>query len=129
MLHRNGEPTFAQVLVTTRNPTLDNFSEGSEHGGNYITNRVRKVKVKYGLLNSGIEELKVRFGTKEQIHPIAELAHTRYDCDNYRRRNTEMMSGYDITRDTRENCLRMRCCCPLVSLRMTLQVATRIRLH
>jgi hypothetical protein len=67
MLYSNGvagELTFSQVLVTTRNPTLDQISEGAGLGGKYITDRVKNVKVKYGTL-SGTE--KVGFGTKDEI--------------------------------------------------------------
>lgn len=71
-----GSLTFAQVLVTTRNPTLDNISEGAELGGKYITNRVRKVKVKYGLLEAGQE--KVGFGTKDEIRAIGSGVQLNY---------------------------------------------------
>lgn len=71
MLYGNGvvgQLTFAQVLVTTRNPTLDKISEGAGLGGKYITDRVWKLKVKYGLLEAGTE--KMGFGTKDEIHSI-----------------------------------------------------------
>jgi len=71
MLHSNrvvGELTFAQVLVTTRNPTLDKISEEAGLGGRYITDQVRKVEVKYGLLEPEIG--KMGFGMEDEIHSI-----------------------------------------------------------
>jgi len=69
MLYSNGvagKMTFAQVLVTTRNPTLDKICEGTGLGGNYLIDKVRKVKLKYGLLEPGIG--KMGFGTEDEIH-------------------------------------------------------------
>jgi len=48
MLYTNavvGQLTFSQVLVTTRNPTLDKISKGAGLGGKYITDRVQKASV------------------------------------------------------------------------------------
>lgn len=64
MLYTNGvagEMSFSQVLVTTRNPTLDRISEGAGRGGKYITDRVQKVKVRYGRLNGA----EFGFGTED----------------------------------------------------------------
>jgi len=66
MLHSNGVAQglmFGQVLVTTRNPRLDNVSEGAGLGGKYITDRVTKLKVKYELLEPGTN--KMGFATKD----------------------------------------------------------------
>ena len=65
-----GELSFSQILVTTRNPTLDKISEGAGRGGKYITDRVQKVKVRYGRLDS----TEFGFGTDDEIHSLnAEL--------------------------------------------------------
>jgi len=66
ILHGNGVAQslmFGDVLVTTRNPRLDKVSEGAGLGGKYITDRVRKLKVKYELLEP--ETNKMGFGTKD----------------------------------------------------------------
>ena len=66
MLYSNGVAgamSFSQVLVTTRNPTLDRISQGAGRGGKYITDRVQKVKVRYGRLD-GTE---FGFGTEDEI--------------------------------------------------------------
>jgi len=62
-----GQLSFSQViLVTTRNPALDKSvnTEGTGRGGTYITDRVQKVKVRYGRLegNAG-----TGFGTEDEI--------------------------------------------------------------
>ena len=62
-----GQLTFSQALVTARNTTLDQISEGARMGGKHITERVKNVKVKYGIL-SGTG--KVGLGTKHQIHTL-----------------------------------------------------------
>ena len=63
-----GELSFSQILVTTRNPTLDEISEGAGLGGIYITDRVKKVKVRYGkLVGTG----QVGFGTENEIHSLS----------------------------------------------------------
>jgi hypothetical protein len=61
-----GELSFSQILVTTRNPTLDKISEGAGRGGKYITDRVQKVKVRYGRLDS----TEFGFGTDDEIHSL-----------------------------------------------------------
>ena len=71
MLYTNevaGQLSFSQVLVTTRNPTLDKISEGAGLGGKYITDRVKKVKVRYGKL-IGMEG--VGFGTEDEIQSLS----------------------------------------------------------
>ena len=71
MLYTNavvGQLTFSQVLVTTRNPTLDKISKGAGLGGKYITDRVQKASVKYGKF-SGRE---VGFGTEDEIQSLVE---------------------------------------------------------
>lgn len=72
MLYRNGvagELSFTQVLVTTRNPTLDKISEGAGLGGKYITDQVQKVKVRYGRLE-GTDG--IGFGMEDEIHSLVE---------------------------------------------------------
>jgi hypothetical protein len=67
MLFRNrvaGEMSFSQLLVTTRNPMLDKISEGQGLGGGYISDQVRKTKVKYGKL-AGTEQ--VGFGLENEV--------------------------------------------------------------
>jgi len=69
MLYTNGvvgQLTFSQVLVTTRNPTLDEISEGAGLGGEYITDRVRRAKVKYGKLSP----TEVGFGMDDQVQSL-----------------------------------------------------------
>ena len=71
MLYTNGvegQMSFSQILVTTRNSTLDKISEGASLGGSYITDRVKKTRVKYGKLagTSG-----AGFGTEDEIHSLS----------------------------------------------------------
>jgi hypothetical protein len=72
MLYMNGvagDLSFSQVLVTTRNPTLDKISEGAGLGGRFITDRVQKVKVRYGKV-VGTEG--VGFGKEGEIQPLTQ---------------------------------------------------------
>ena len=48
--------SFSQVLVTTRNTTLDRLSHGSCLGGAAISAEFRKTKLKFGELNYGFDE-------------------------------------------------------------------------
>ena len=48
--------SFSQVLVTTRNITLDRLSHGSCLGGASISAELRKTKLKFGELNYGLDE-------------------------------------------------------------------------
>ena len=53
MLADNGvdsDMSFTQVLVTTRNETLDRRCEGAWMGGEYLTKSLRDTKLKYGQL-------------------------------------------------------------------------------
>jgi hypothetical protein len=55
MLFINGvdaDMSFSQVLVTTRNPTLDELCYGSCMGGNKIDKNLRKTKLRFGKLNN-----------------------------------------------------------------------------
>lgn len=59
MLAGNGvdsEMSFTQVLVTTRNKTLDQRCEGAWMGGEYLTKSLRDTKVKYGQLGGWTAE-------------------------------------------------------------------------
>lgn len=72
MLYTNGvtgQLSFSQVLVTTRNPTLDRISQGAELGGKYITDQVQKVKVRYGKL---VQIESVGFGTEDEIQSLSK---------------------------------------------------------
>jgi len=65
-----GQLSFSQVLVTTRNPTLDKISNGAEMGGKYITDRVKTVRVRYGkILGTG----KMGFGVKGSLNDILQV--------------------------------------------------------
>jgi hypothetical protein len=72
MLYNNGvagQLTFSQVLVTTRNPTLDKISEGAGLGGKYIADRVKKIQLRYGKV-AGTD--RVGFGTEDEIHSLRD---------------------------------------------------------
>jgi len=73
MMNKNGlasQLSFSQVLVTTRNPTLDKISNGAEMGGKYITDRVKTVRVRYGkLLGTG----KMGFGVKDSLDDVLQV--------------------------------------------------------
>lgn len=59
MLAANGvdsDMSFAQVLVTTRNETLDRRCEGAWMGGEYLTKSLRDTKLKYGQLGGWTDE-------------------------------------------------------------------------
>jgi hypothetical protein len=52
-LFQNGvdsDLSFSQILVTTRNETLDRESQGAWLGGEYISKSLRKLKLRYGRL-------------------------------------------------------------------------------
>jgi hypothetical protein len=70
MLFNNGvgaDMTFSQVLVTTRNPTLDTLCTGACLGGEYITEELRRVEVKFGELSG---EGHPCFGLSREIIPL-----------------------------------------------------------
>ena len=72
MLYNNGvagQLTFSQVLVTTRNPTLDKISEGAGLGGKYISDRVQKIQLRYGKV-AGTD--RVGFGMEDEIHSLRD---------------------------------------------------------
>ena len=60
-----GDFSFSQVLVTTRNQTLDGISEGAELGGEYIHKELLKNELQYGLKDG-----KPCFGFKGEIEPL-----------------------------------------------------------
>jgi hypothetical protein len=58
MLVQNGvdsDLSFSQILVTTRNKTLDHECEGAGMGGKYISQALRKMKLRYGELQQFAE--------------------------------------------------------------------------
>ena len=60
--------SFAEVLVTTRNPKLDELCRGSNLGGDTISKNVLKAKLKFGKVkDSG----NVGFGLDNDILPLA----------------------------------------------------------
>jgi hypothetical protein len=64
MLHDNGvtgEMTFSEVLITTRNPTLDQISEELD--------QVKKVRVKYGQLPG---PNKMGFRTEDEVQSFGK---------------------------------------------------------
>lgn len=75
MLFRNGvdaDLSFSQVLVTTRNPSLDRLSHGSHLGGATISDDLRKTKLKFGELIGGYEGVRnhVCFGLENEVTQI-----------------------------------------------------------
>jgi hypothetical protein len=75
-LWRNGiasDVSFSRVLVTTRNPTLDNISRGSCLGGDPYPRHLRKTKLKFGeLWSSRDDDARVLvahagFGTEREV--------------------------------------------------------------
>ena len=58
MLLANGvdsDMSFSQLLVTTRNSTLDSLADGACLGGGAISDEMRQVKLRYGELYTGLQ--------------------------------------------------------------------------
>jgi len=73
MLLNNGvdsSMSFSQVLVTTRNSTLDHLTTGMERGGGYISQELKGTRIRYGILRG--EGGHVAFGLDEEIRSIKE---------------------------------------------------------
>jgi len=80
MLTRNGvdsDMSFSQLLVTTRNSTLDSLAEGACLGGGSISTQLRKRKLRYGEIrprafNEYEADAKTHagFGIVEEIGPL-----------------------------------------------------------
>jgi hypothetical protein len=78
MLYVNGvnsDMSFSQILVTTRNPTLDRVWEGMGLGGENISAEALKTRLQYGELESGMGEggiRRVAFGLEGEITPLTK---------------------------------------------------------
>jgi hypothetical protein len=77
MLFRNGvdsNMSFSQVLVTTRNPSLDRLCSGAGLGGETIPEDLSKVRLKYGELIFDEEDglsTHACFGLVDEIRKVA----------------------------------------------------------
>ena len=77
LLLRNGvdaDMSFAQILVTTRNKTLDELCAGVGLGGENISKTIRKTKLKFGELKG--EPSHVCFGKEAEISPLKKNGYT-----------------------------------------------------
>jgi hypothetical protein len=71
---------FSQIMVTTRNPTLDRLSVGACLGGEPFPIDLRKTKLRFGVLNEDdvdhgaeVSEQRIEhcaFGTEAETKPI-----------------------------------------------------------
>ena len=72
MLLRNGMDgglNFSDVLMTTRNPTLDKVCLGTELAGcEMVTNKLKNIRLRYGVLPG--DGPRMAFGTEDEILPI-----------------------------------------------------------
>jgi hypothetical protein len=72
MLWDNGiaaDMSFAQVLVTTRNRTLDKVCAGANLGGELISDELKETQLRFGMLQSG-EQPHPCFGLESEIVPL-----------------------------------------------------------
>lgn len=69
-----GRMSFSQVLVTTRNATLDKVSEGANLGGQYITKEILETRVGFGQMRDH-----ACFGVEDEIVQMQVL---RRDAEN-----------------------------------------------
>jgi hypothetical protein len=65
----NSDMSFSQILVTTRNSTLDNICAGAGLGGETISDTILKTKLKYGELVHEPDEMggNHAFGLEEEV--------------------------------------------------------------
>jgi hypothetical protein len=63
----DADMSFSQVLVTTRNPTLDELCYGSCMGGDRIDKKLRKTKLRFGKLNEDGMAEHACFGLEDEI--------------------------------------------------------------
>lgn len=78
ILVKNGvdsDMSFSQILVTTRNPSLDTLCDGASLGGEKITEDIKRVKLKYGELirNESEEQSHACFGLEKEVIPLENL--------------------------------------------------------
>jgi hypothetical protein len=59
---------FSQVLAATRNPTLDKICAGAEMGGDQISDELKIMQLRFGILRTG--EHHPCFGTGDKIIPL-----------------------------------------------------------
>ena len=57
--------SFSQVLVTSRNKTLDQLSIGMDKGGESISDTLKNTRLRYGAIKG--EEPRAAFGLDEEI--------------------------------------------------------------
>jgi len=65
----DGGLNFSDVLMTTRNPTLDKVCLGTELAGcEMVTNKLKNIRLRYGVLPG--DGPRMAFGTEDEILPI-----------------------------------------------------------
>ncbi|KAL2837254.1 hypothetical protein BJY01DRAFT_46869 [Aspergillus pseudoustus] len=74
-MHRNGvsqDTSFSTVLLTTRNPELDNLAIGQCLGSDKISDEVRNIQLRFGQIEGDREYRHAAFGTKASVTPIVK---------------------------------------------------------
>jgi len=72
MLSINGvdaNMSFSQILVTTRHESLDRLCTGQDRGGEFISEELRQVRLRYGKIQT-MEGGRAAFGTSDEVETL-----------------------------------------------------------